>query len=205
VTPGEPSRSVCTVRSALLRLGSKLVAPSLSRFPTLTPHSLATAISSRLTAARAHLFASGRSPGGLQPYGWRTVPNPIGPGVVRAQDPERIEWVRGMVERASRGDTVYSIVSWLNVAGAPAPKGRQPGRRWGYGIVDRLLQNPVLAGLTSCNPGNTTGGTRGRRLRWFLAVVTRALSGPEVTEYSRDDVLAAAKPYVFKAHLRGSR
>jgi hypothetical protein len=37
---------------------------------------------------------------------------------------------------------------------------------------------------------------------WVLAVVTRALSiGPEITEFSREQALAAATPYVFRANL----
>lgn len=36
---------------------------------------------------------------------------------------------------------------------------------------------------------------------WYLAVVTRALSGPTVTEYDAAAAAAAAKPYVYKANL----
>ena len=36
---------------------------------------------------------------------------------------------------------------------------------------------------------------------WVLAVVTRALSTPQVTEYTAQQALAAAQPYVFKADL----
>jgi hypothetical protein len=36
---------------------------------------------------------------------------------------------------------------------------------------------------------------------WVLAVVTRALSGPAVTEFAAHQAVAAAKPYVFKADL----
>lgn len=34
---------------------------------------------------------------------------------------------------------------------------------------------------------------------WVLAVVTRALSDPQVSEFAADRVLAAAKPYVYRA------
>ena len=117
----------------------------------------ASAISSRIMAARAHLISQGRVAGGLQPYGWRTVPHPDGPGRVRGQDPERIEWVRGMAERVLRGDTVYSIQTWLNAAGAPAPRARQPGRPWGYSSVDILMRNPVLAGMFPIHSRNQYG------------------------------------------------
>ena len=36
---------------------------------------------------------------------------------------------------------------------------------------------------------------------WYLAVVTSALNKPKVTEYSADQTLDVAKPYIFKAHL----
>lgn len=39
------------------------------------------------------------------------------------------------------------------------------------------------------------------RESWHLAVVTHALSAPAVTEYTADEALAAAKPYVYKAAL----
>lgn len=36
---------------------------------------------------------------------------------------------------------------------------------------------------------------------WILAVVTRALSDPQVVEYTARDALTAAKPYVFRARM----
>jgi site-specific DNA recombinase len=111
----------------------------------------AAAISSRIKAAREHLVSEGRIPGGRQPYGWRSVLNPDGPGYVRAQDPDRIEWVRGMVERVLRGDTVYSVLRWLNEAGAPGPPTRQEGRPWCYSAVNAILRNPVLVGMFPIN------------------------------------------------------
>lgn len=125
----------------------------------------ASTISSRIVAARAQLVAEGRIPGGRQPYGWRPVPNPDGPGFVRGQDPERIEWVRGMVERVLRGDTVYSVMAWLNAAGAPGPRGCPLGRRWGYSSVNVLLRNPVLAGMFPRNLRNGYGPDGGPEVR----------------------------------------
>lgn len=117
----------------------------------------ASAISSRIIAARAHLISEGRIPGGRQPFGWRSVPNPAGPGYVRDQDPEQIEWVRGMVERVLRGDTVYSVTAWLNEARAPGPRTRPADRPWGYSSVDVLMRNPVLAGMFPVNSRNAYG------------------------------------------------
>lgn len=128
----------------------------------------ADAISDRVRAARGHLLRAGRVAGGTVPYGWQNVRNPDGPGLVLAQDPERIGYVRGMAERALRGDTIYSIQKWLDEVGAPlpgtAPVRPEVARRrktrtrttagWGYSTVERILRNPVLAGMTAYNPSN---------------------------------------------------
>lgn len=121
----------------------------------------AAAIASRVKAARNYLVSAGRVVGGTVPYGWRSVPNPSGPGLVLAQDPDRIGWVQGMADRAQRGDSIYSIKAWLDAEGAPLPTTSQSARkdgstRWSYSTVERLLRNPVLAGMTAFNPDNKT-------------------------------------------------
>ncbi|WP_256939388.1 recombinase family protein [Arthrobacter sp. BF1] len=114
----------------------------------------------RVKAARRFLVRAGRVPGGTLPYGWRSVPNPDGPGLVLAQDPDRVGYVRSAVERTLRGDSIYSTVQWLDEVNAPLPSASQNRRTrkgWSYTTVERLLRNPVLAGMTAYNPGNTTG------------------------------------------------
>lgn len=116
------------------------------------------AISARVAGARSHLVRVGRVVGGKVPYGWRSIDNPDGPGKVLAHDPERIDYVRGLVERVQRGATVYSAMQWLNEVGAPTPAGRAD--KWVYSTAERTLRHPVLAGMTPFNPGNG-GRTRG--------------------------------------------
>jgi site-specific DNA recombinase len=119
------------------------------------------AISSRVSAARAHLVHAGRQPGGVPLYGWRSVPNPAGAGKVLAYDPVRIGWARAIVERAMRAESIYSIVRWLESEHAPRPVAGQGSRtsdRWVYGTVKRFLHHPLLGGMTLFNPGN---GVRG--------------------------------------------
>jgi len=116
----------------------------------------AEAISDRVKGARSYLIANGRSVGGRVTYGWRTAPNPDGAGYVLAQDPDKIDIVRGMVERIQHGGSIYSVQRWLEETEAPTPGWRgvpfvqQP---WLYNTVEKLLRNPVLAGMTSSNPG----------------------------------------------------
>ncbi|WP_418062422.1 recombinase family protein [Pimelobacter simplex] len=117
----------------------------------------AEAIRARVKAARDYLIRNGRVVGGTIPYGWRSVPNPDGKGFVLAHDADTIDYVRGMADRALAGRTVYSICQWLDEVGAPLPKASQSTRKrtgWNYTTVERLLRNPVLAGMTPYNPGN---------------------------------------------------
>ncbi|NPC97881.1 recombinase family protein [Nocardioides sp. zg-DK7169] len=119
----------------------------------------ADAISARVKAARNHLLKAGRVVGGTVPYGWRSVPNPDGNGYVLAKDPDRIDFVRGAAERVAAGASIYSTVQWLNEVGAPLPGVSQASRKrdgWAYSTVERLLRNPVLAGMTAYNPGNVS-------------------------------------------------
>jgi len=146
----------------------------------------ASAISSRLAAARAYMLGVGRFPGGVTPYGYRAVPNPAGAGRVVEQDPERVEWLRAMARRTLAGANVNATRRWLDQEGAPLPRGiqrRRPGHGWGYTAVENILRNPILAGLTLHNPGQDRGGPAREvlrepdgspRVRRDLAVITLA-------------------------------
>lgn len=124
----------------------------------------AAAIAARVKAARRYLIQNGRLPGGAQPYGWRKARNPDGAGYVLVQDPERIGYVRAMVDRTLAGAAIYSTVQWLDEVGAPLPTASQVNRTrgdgWSYSTVERILRHPVLAGMTAFNPGNS-GKVRG--------------------------------------------
>lgn len=115
----------------------------------------ADAISARVTDARHYLLTNGRYPGGRLPYGWRAVENPDGAGWVIAQDPDRIDYVRGLAERTLAGKTLYSSMKWLDEVGAPTATG---GPEWAYGTVDKLIRHPLLAGMVPHNPGRTARG-----------------------------------------------
>jgi DNA invertase Pin-like site-specific DNA recombinase len=118
----------------------------------------AEAIRARVRAARAQLLKDGRWAGGGIPYGYLSAANPDGPGRVLAKDPERFRWLTEAVMMALNGATVYAITKRLTDEGAPLPGGRRtkrtPGNvEWNYHTVDRLLRNPILAGMTPRNPG----------------------------------------------------
>jgi site-specific DNA recombinase len=174
----------------------------------------AAAISARVAAARSHLVRAGRVVGGTVPYGWQSVKNPDGAGYVLAQDPDRVDYVRGAAERVLAGGSIYSTVQWLNEVGAPLPNGSQASRKregWAYSTVERLLRNPVLSGMTAFNPGNATKqrGTEVLRDVDGLPVVDESVAVLSVPEWralvkkldERDS--AQSKPRAMRAKTSG--
>lgn len=113
------------------------------------------AMSARATAARATIVSSGRRAGGRPPFGWMNVPNPNGPGVVLAKDPERIGVVEELAQRALAGEPLGALVRWLESEGiAPRPRaGRKTADEWNSDSVETILRNPVLAGMVPHTPG----------------------------------------------------
>lgn len=112
----------------------------------------AEAISARVAGARAHLLRHGRVVGGTVPYGWRSVKNPNGAGMVLEQHPEQIEHVRLMVERTVAGRSLYSTAQELTRLGIPTPTGQV--KPWAHTSVERTVRHPLVAGMTPFNPGN---------------------------------------------------
>lgn len=124
----------------------------------------AEAIRARVRAARAQILKDGRWPGGGIPYGYRSVPNPKGPGRVLMKDEERIGWLSDAVAKALSGATVNAIAKWLTDSKAPLPVRRtvrtSGSTSWNRQTIDGLLRNPVLAGMTPYNPGRNKSATR---------------------------------------------
>lgn len=114
----------------------------------------AESIAARVKDARRTLLKAGRRGGGRPPYGWMNTPNPDGPGLVLAQDPERVGYVEEAAARALRGDSLYSITTWLTESGAPLrPHKSRKHDRWSEASVETILRNPALAGLVPYQPG----------------------------------------------------
>lgn len=120
----------------------------------------AAAIAARVRAAREHLAKEGRWGGGGIPYGYMSAPNPNGPGRVLVKDPDRVRWMTKTAHMALNGMTVYAITKWLTDNNAPKPVRRETQKtngntNWNYHTVDRLLRNPMLAGMMPRNPGRS--------------------------------------------------
>lgn len=128
----------------------------------------AAAISARVTAARRALLHSGRVAGGRLPFGWISVPNPSGPGLVLAPDPARTAVVAELAQRALAGESLRSLTRWLNET--------VPEKRWHKHVVELILRNPVLAGMTPYR-GDVVRDDRG------LPVIDESVAVLSTSEY----------------------
>ena len=119
----------------------------------------AAAISARVKAARRAILAAGRRAGGRPPFGFVNVPNPDGPGMVLAHDPDRIGFVRELVVRAFAGESLYGLARWLEDSDVePRSRvGRKDSARWHSASVEAILRAPALAGMTTYTPGRRPG------------------------------------------------
>jgi DNA invertase Pin-like site-specific DNA recombinase len=107
------------------------------------------AMEARATAARvsssiAYLRRNRRFAGGRVPYGYRTAPNPDGPGRVLEPNPETAGYVREAVDRALAGETLYAISQDFNARGVPtALKG---SKGWSNEAVRSVLVGDAILG-----------------------------------------------------------
>ncbi|NYG56811.1 recombinase family protein [Nocardioides perillae] len=117
----------------------------------------AAAISARVRASRAALMKAGRRTGGRPPFGWRNRNASPEPGYVLEKDPDRVEVVEVLVDRALAGASLYSLTKWLTETGVPTRPRRPAGggleadqqhANWHDASVEAILRSPVLAGMT---------------------------------------------------------
>lgn len=103
----------------------------------------AASIAARVKEARHTLLKAGRRGGGRPPYGWLNIPNPNGPGVVLAQDPERVGFVISLAERALCGDSLYSLARWMTDSGAPM-RARKKRKRQTWSEGGQMAARPLV-------------------------------------------------------------
>ncbi|GAB3422835.1 recombinase family protein [Flindersiella endophytica] len=119
----------------------------------------AAAISARVKAARRAILAAGRRAGGRPPFGFINVPNPDGPGMVLAHDPERIDDTRELVRRAFTRESVYGLARWFEESGVQPRErsGRKSDTHWHEASIEAILRAPALAGMTTYTPSRKPG------------------------------------------------
>ncbi|MCX6401488.1 MAG: recombinase family protein [Propionibacteriales bacterium] len=140
----------------------------------------AATIRERVKAARAHMIGKeGRRAGGRPPYGYRHVPREGG-GVVLAQDPETIPWVKRAVALAQDGKSPHEIAVALTAEGAPTrahPLRRHEGV-WQKRSIQMFLTNPALAGMVA-HAGDVLRGADG------MPVIREGISIMTPTDWRR--------------------
>ena len=99
-------------------------------------------IGQRVSQSRQALVRQGRQAGGARPWPLDKIPNPSGDGYVLRPNPERAAVLLDIVGRVERGDSLRSVVRWLNAEGIPAARGGQ----WTTTALRALLVRPALAG-----------------------------------------------------------
>lgn len=157
-------------------------------------------ISTRVRDARRYLTDNGRVPGGAAPFGYWNAPNPDGKGKVLAKDPMTIEFVEEAVARILRGDSVRSVALYLDEV-APRTSRKNSAANWTVTVTKRMLQNPVLAGMTLRNPGNSgkERGTEVLRGKNSMPVVREDIAVLSVKDWrTLQDLLTADRPYQTK-------
>ncbi|MDZ5623340.1 recombinase family protein [Nocardioides sp. HM23] len=157
----------------------------------------ADAIKARVQAARKALIRAGRVPGGAAPFGYMNAPNPDGPGKVLAMDPDTIGYVIEAAARVLRGDSINSVATFLDEV-APRQGRKNSAAYWTITVTKRMLANPVLAGMTLHNPGNTSKerGTGVLRDSDGMPIIREDLAVLSMEEYrTLAERLTVSEPY----------
>ncbi|MFT4224989.1 recombinase family protein [Micropruina sp.] len=155
----------------------------------------AAAMRDRQRAARAHLLKHGRYPGGTVLYGYRSVPNPQGPGYVLVHDEEEIKWVREIVRRTMAGQSLYSTMQWLRENNAPVP-----ARPWLQKKLDEAIKkadaNPADRALRDAVEAARAKRDADADREWRYLTVDRLVRHP---------LLAGMIPHNPSVHSSGTR
>lgn len=114
------------------------------------------AIRERNAASHKKLREVGRWHGGQVIYGYTPAPHESG-GWILVHDPEQVAVIHKVADLIIAGRSVRSIVTELNEAGTPSPR----GKAWGTSALLRLLRNKALLGWSIHN-GETIRDGEGR-------------------------------------------
>jgi DNA invertase Pin-like site-specific DNA recombinase len=137
------------------------------------------AIKERTKSSYDHLVSVGRHRGGFLPYGYCAEPAPTG-GYRLVVDPDCAKIVTTIVERIMRGDTISSVVAWLNASKIPTSLDTQRlragkptrGAHWQVGNLSRLLRSRTLLGYLHPDNGQPIIGPDGCEVRRAEPILT---------------------------------
>lgn len=90
---------------------------------------------------------AGRWPGGTPPYGYQSVPNPDGPGMVLDMEPAEAAVVREAAEAILSGDNATLVARRMNHAGVKPRRAKQ----WSRKVLIDVLTGDAVLGRVSVN------------------------------------------------------
>jgi site-specific DNA recombinase len=101
----------------------------------------------RVSASQQYLRKVGRFPGGVVPYGYRSVPHPDGIGRALEPHPEEAATVRRMADEVLAGSSVYAVTTRLNEDGIPPRR----SATWSTASVQRIIRSNAVLGRVKSN------------------------------------------------------
>jgi site-specific DNA recombinase len=135
----------------------------------------------RVADSQRYLRKVGRFPGGVIPYGYRTVPHPDGIGRALEPDPAEAVVVRRIVDAVLAGESIYSVAQTLSAEGI-RPR-RSP--EWSVTSIRQMLRADALLGRTR-SQGELVRDETGVPVEFWPPLVTveeverlRALTEPQ--------------------------
>ncbi|OII27536.1 hypothetical protein BIV04_03095 [Frigoribacterium sp. MCBA15_019] len=96
----------------------------------------------RVSASQEHLRKVGRFPGGVVPYGYRSIPHPDGVGRALEPEPKEAAAVRRVADEVLAGSSVYAACARLNADGIKPRRAEQ----WGPTALQRMLRSNAVLG-----------------------------------------------------------
>ncbi len=126
--------------------------------------------STRVKSSQAHLLKVGRFRGFVPPFGYRSAPNPDGPGRILVQDPVEAAIVRELTASLLSGASMTELTVRLQREGVPTTKSPARKARQHHlpteGLDSGLWHLTVLRGILRSDTllGRTTHEVNGRRV-----------------------------------------
>jgi DNA invertase Pin-like site-specific DNA recombinase len=127
------------------------------------------AITERNQGTKATLRKSPRWPGGRVPYGYETMDNPDGPGLILTIDERAVEIVREIFARVIQKEPVHNVRDDLNKRGVLSPANYYRQRRgkklrdevWGSKTIYNLIRERTVLGQKVHDPNWRVDGSNG--------------------------------------------
>ncbi|MET8339293.1 recombinase family protein [Streptosporangium canum] len=123
----------------------------------------AATIGLRVASAHEHLRREGRWTGGRTPYGYRSVPNPNGPGRVLEVNPDEAKIIEEIAPRVLAKEPLIAIARDLTERGVPSP------------------------GHPSRSTGTSNRASRGKSHGWYTPTTRAVLTSPHLLGHIIED------------------